>query len=80
MALPKKLEERISGGLKRFQPILSAAKARDVNESDTVVIITDVLQDMFGYDNVLGHHLGAHDRGTFFDSDSGSTEASCAVD
>jgi len=49
-ALPKKASERIAAGLKRFQPILAAAKARDVNESDTVVIITDLLQDIFGYD------------------------------
>lgn len=67
MALPKKLEERISGGLKRFQPILSAAKSRDVNESDTVVIITDVLQDVFGYDkysDITSEHMI---RGTFCD-------------
>jgi hypothetical protein len=34
----------------RFQPILSAAKARDVGESDTVTIVTDMLADVFGYD------------------------------
>lgn len=67
MAIPKKLEERFISGLKRFQPILSAAKARDVNESDTVVIITDVLHDVFGYDKyseITSEHMI---RGTFCD-------------
>lgn len=67
MAMPKKLEERFSSGLKRFQPILSAAKARDVNESDTVVIITDLLHDIFGYDKyseITSEHMI---RSTFCD-------------
>lgn len=66
-ALPKKVEERIVGGLRRFQPILAAAKARDVNESDTVVIITDLLQEVFGYDKyseITSEHMI---RGTFCD-------------
>lgn len=50
MALPKKASERIAVGLKKFQPIVQAAKARDINESDTVVILTDMLQEIFGYD------------------------------
>jgi hypothetical protein len=65
--LPKKVEERIGSGLKRFQPILAAAKARDVNESDTVVIITDLLQEIFGYDKyseITSEHMI---RGTFCD-------------
>ena len=36
--------------MKRFQPIVSAAKARDVGESDTVTIVTDMLAEIFGYD------------------------------
>jgi hypothetical protein len=50
VSIPAKAAERIRDGLKRFQPILSAAKARDVNESDTVVIVADLLQYVFGYD------------------------------
>ena len=45
-----KLTERIAKGIKRFQPILTKARAADINESDTVVIITDMLCDVFGYD------------------------------
>jgi hypothetical protein len=66
-ALPKKASERIAAGLKRFQPILATAKSRDVNESDTVVIIADLLQDIFGYDKyseITSEHMI---KGTFCD-------------
>ena len=65
--LAKKVAERITAGLKRFQPILASAKSRDVNESDTVVIVTDVLQEIFGYDKyseITSEHMI---RGTFCD-------------
>src|SRR5215208_3174661 len=52
-AVPKKVAERLIVGIKRFQPILASAKARDVGESDTVVIITDMLAEVFGYDKFL---------------------------
>lgn len=45
-----KIKERITKGLKKFQPILLKAQAADVNESDTVTIITDMLCEVFGYD------------------------------
>ena len=49
-AIPKKVVERLIAGIKRYQPILTAAKARDVNEADTVTIVKDMLADLFGYD------------------------------
>lgn len=49
-SIPKKTADRIASGIKRFQPIVAAAKMRDVNESDTVIIVTDMLADVFGYD------------------------------
>ncbi|HQM43383.1 MAG TPA: type I restriction enzyme HsdR N-terminal domain-containing protein, partial [Smithellaceae bacterium] len=48
--IPQKVSERLSQGIKRFQPILTNAKSRDVNESDTVIIVTDMLSEIFGYD------------------------------
>lgn len=45
-----KTKERIIKGVKKFQPILEKAKQNDINESDTVTIITDMLCDIFGYD------------------------------
>lgn len=67
MSIPNKAAERIRTELKRFQPIIQAAKARDVNESDTVVIVTDLLQYIFGYDKyneITSEHMI---RGTFCD-------------
>lgn len=48
--IPARVQDRLVAGIKRFIPILTAAKSRDVNESDTVTIITDMLADVFGYD------------------------------
>jgi predicted type IV restriction endonuclease len=48
--LPTKVQTRLIAGLKKFQGIVGAAKAKDINESDTVVIITDMLSELFGYD------------------------------
>jgi hypothetical protein len=50
MAIPIKVSTRLAEGIRRFNPILEAAKARDVNEPDTVTIVSDVLSEMFGYD------------------------------
>jgi predicted type IV restriction endonuclease len=67
MPIPTKAADRIRSELKRFQPILQSAKARDVNESDTVVIVTDLLQYVFGYDKyseITSEHMI---RGTYCD-------------
>lgn len=48
--VPTKTGTRIAAGIKQFQPIVASAKSRDVNESDTVVIVTDMLSAIFGYD------------------------------
>jgi predicted type IV restriction endonuclease len=65
--ISKKTVERIAAGLKRFQPVLQSAKDRDVNESDTVVIVADLLQEVFGYDKyaeITSEHMI---RSTFCD-------------
>lgn len=48
--IPVKVETRIKDALKRFQPVIEAAKARDIGEADTVTIVKDILADLFGYD------------------------------
>lgn len=63
----KKVSERISNGIKRFQPILQSAKTRDVNESDTVIIITDMLSYLFGYDKYTEITSEFAIRGTYCD-------------
>lgn len=65
--MPAKVQERIVNGLKRFQPILGSAKARDVGESDTVTIITDMLAEIFGYDKYSEITSEHAIRGTYCD-------------
>ena len=48
--LPKRFAETARPALRRYQKILADARARDVNESDTVVIVSDMLCDVLGYD------------------------------
>jgi hypothetical protein len=49
-SIPNNAEKRIKAGIKKYKNILKKAKDRDVNESDTVTILTDVLADICGYD------------------------------
>lgn len=65
--IPSKVSARLSAGLKRFQPILDSARARDVSEADTVTIVKDVLAEVLGYDKyseVTSEHAI---RGTYCD-------------
>mgnify|MGYP000439193135 CR=1 FL=1 len=48
--IPKKVETRIKSQIKKYKRILKNAQLKDINESDTVIIITDMLEDIFGYD------------------------------
>ena len=50
MELPKKVARRLREGIHRFQPVVRNAKSRDVAEADTVVIVTDFLAEVLGYD------------------------------
>lgn len=65
--VPKKVSERLIAGVKRFQPVLSAAKSRDVGEADTVTIIKDMLADVFGYDKYSEVTSEFAIRGTYCD-------------
>jgi hypothetical protein len=46
----KRFLDRAKGQLRRYQKILESGRARDVGESDTVLIVTDFLADVLGYD------------------------------
>lgn len=65
--VPKKVADRIVAGIKRYQPILAAAKARDVGETDTVTIVKDMLADVFGYDKYSELTSEFAIRGTYCD-------------
>lgn len=65
--VPARVADRIAAGIKRFQPILAAAKSRDVGESDTVTIVVDMLAEIFGYDKYSEITSEHAIRGTYCD-------------
>lgn len=67
MKITKRTEDRIKAGLPKFQKVLGLAKDRDLNESDTVSIITDILAEVFGYDKYLEVTSELAIRGTYCD-------------
>ncbi len=67
MKTTKKTEDRIKTGIPKFQKVLAIAKDRDLNESDTVSIITDMLAEVFGYDKYIEVTSELAIRGTYCD-------------
>ena len=65
--VPSKTAARLSAAIKRFQPIIASAKSRDANESDTVIIVTDMLSEVFGYDKYSEITSECSIRGTWCD-------------
>jgi len=51
--IPKKVTERLSKTTGKFQKILKIAKDRDINEADTVLIVGDILSELFGFDKYV---------------------------
>jgi len=59
MNIPKKVSERFVKEVGRFQKVLQNAKDRDINETDTVTIVVDILANVFGFDKyteITGEH------------------------
>ena len=67
MAVSKKVSDRLVSQIKRYQSILSEAKNRDISESDTVIIIAEMLADVFGYKKFLEITTEHSIRGTYVD-------------
>jgi len=67
MAIPNRVRDRLIQGLKRYQPVLASAKARDINEADTVTIVKDLLADIFGFDKYADITSEYAIRGTYVD-------------
>jgi hypothetical protein len=65
--VPKRVAERLGKSVPAFQRVLQAAKDRDVNESDTVTIITDILAQVCGFDKYTEVTSEQAIRGTFCD-------------
>lgn len=49
-AIPVKVVDRFKDNLSKIQKVVEQAKNRDINEADTVVIVSDVLSLLFGFD------------------------------
>jgi hypothetical protein len=67
VAVPKKALDRIVVGLKRYTTVLRDAKTRDISESDTVVIVGDMLRDVLGYDKYTEVTTEFAIRGSYVD-------------
>src|SRR4028119_543300 len=65
--IPKKAQDRLVAGLKRYQPIVRKLAERDISEADTVTVIKDMLTDVFGYDKYAELTSEQQIRGTFCD-------------
>jgi predicted type IV restriction endonuclease len=67
MAVPARFSERAKTAIRRYQKVLESAKKRDVNESDTSVIVKDMLSDILGYDKYEDITTELAVRSTFCD-------------
>ena len=63
----KKVADRLNRTIVKFQQVLRIAKDRDVNETDTVSIIKDMLAEVFGYDKYIDITSEFAVRSTFCD-------------
>jgi hypothetical protein len=66
-ALPQKVQKRLQNGVKDFAKVLASARSLDINESDTVKIIYDMLHDIFGYEKYVDITSEVAIRGTYCD-------------
>jgi predicted type IV restriction endonuclease len=65
--VPKRFADRAKLNLRRYQKVLESARTRDVNESDTCVIVSDMLTDLLGYDKYQDVTTEFAIRSTFCD-------------
>ena len=50
MAIPSTTKKRLISAVPKFSKILAKARKRDINEADTVEIVSDILHEVFGFD------------------------------
>jgi hypothetical protein len=67
MGVSARVAERISTQLKKYQSVLADAQSRDVSESDTAVIVGDMLVDVLGYKKYVEVTTEHAIRGTYVD-------------
>jgi ASC-1-like (ASCH) protein len=61
------VSDRLVAGIKKFKPVLTTAQENKASESDTVIIITAMLSEIFGYDTFSEITSEINIRGTFCD-------------
>lgn len=67
MNIPKRVEDRFKSTLKQYVDVLTKQLDRDVSEADTVTIVKDLLNDLFGYDKYAELTSELAIRGTYCD-------------
>jgi hypothetical protein len=67
MALPANFIKRVTEGIKKYQNVVNLLKKKDANEADTVTVVADMLQDIFGYDKYAEITSEYAIRGTYCD-------------
>jgi hypothetical protein len=67
MAVSAKVASRITAQLKTYQGILAQAMKKDSSEGDTMVIVTDMISDILGYDKYQNLSSEHAIRGTYVD-------------
>lgn len=65
--IPTATQKRLSAAVPKFRKVLELARKRDVNESDTVTIVTDILEEVFGFDKYSEITREYSIKGTFCD-------------
>lgn len=65
--IAKKVHDRLVAGIKKYNPIVSTLRQRDISEADTVTVIKDMLTEVFGYDKYVELTSEQQIRGTFCD-------------
>jgi len=67
MSVSAKVDTRITAELRRYKSILAQQKERAINESDTSLLIMEMLSDIFGYEKIENISTEHRIRGTFAD-------------
>lgn len=65
--ISKRFLARAKPALRQYQRVLEGARSRDVNESDTVTIVSDLLSSVLGYDKYAEITTEHAIRGTYCD-------------
>ncbi len=65
--IPSAVAQRLISKVPRFQKILVKAKESDINEADTVAIVADMLEEIFGFDKYSEITREYEIKGTYCD-------------